>query len=101
MYEDDGELNTLEYDPERERRARIEEAELGRKYHVANEVLSEIMTEQRENIVQQLESTDFENDSTALSLVLYLRVLRICENLIKSRIEVGKLAEEELREDGD
>ena len=101
MYEEYEELNTMEYDPERERRARIEEAELGRKYQTASDVLSEIMREQRENIIRQLESRDFDQQDDALGLVLYLRVLRICENLIQSRIASGKIAEEELREDGE
>ena len=99
MYEEYGELNTMEYAPERERGTRIEEAELGRKYQTASEVLSEIMSEQRENIIRQLESVDFEQDSDALGLVLYLRVLKICENLIQSRIDAGKIAEEELMND--
>lgn len=101
MYEEYGELNTMEYDPERERNARIEEAELGRKYQTASEVLSEIMSEQRETIIRQLESKEFEQQDDALGLVLYLRVLRICENLIQARIASGKIAEEELREDDD
>ena len=101
MYEENGELEAMEYDEERERNARIKDAELGRKYQAANEVLLEIIDEQRENIIRQLENTDFENDTTALSLVLYLRVLRISKNLILSRIDAGKLAEEELRDDGE
>ena len=91
----------MEYDSERERRARIEEVELGRKYQTASEVLSEIMSEQRENIIRQLESRDFDQQDDALGLVLYLRVLKICENLIQSKIDAGNLAREELINDGD
>ena len=95
-----GEIRTLEYNPEREREELIKRAEIGRKYQAAHEVLGEIMEEQRKNIINQLETTDFENDSVAVGLVLYLRVLRICNNLIKQKIDDGKLAGEELNEYG-
>ena len=98
---EDGEIRTLDYDPEREREQLMEKAEQGRKYQIASEVLDEIMDTQRENIIRQLETTDFENDSVAVGLVLYLRVLRICKNLITQRIDEGKLAGEELSEYGD
>ena len=97
---EDGELRTLEYDPESEREQLMKKAEQGRKYQIASEVLDEIMDTQRENIIRQLETTDFENDSVALGLVLYLRVLKICKNLISSKIDEGKLAGEELNEYG-
>ncbi|MBQ7214472.1 MAG: hypothetical protein IJS39_00625 [Synergistaceae bacterium] len=76
----------------------MEAAELGRKYEAASEVLSEIMETQRANILRSLESGDIGQDNDALGLVLYLRVLRICENLIRSKIDAGILAREELRD---
>ena len=82
------------------RRELMEAAELGRKYETANEVLTEIMETQRANILRSLESGDIGQDNDALGLVLYLRVLRICENLIRSKIDAGILAREELRDDG-
>ena len=98
---ENGELRTLEYNPESEREQLMKKAEQGRKYQIASEVLAEIMDTQRENIIRQLETTDFENDSVAVGLVLYLRVLKICKNLITQRIDEGKLAGEELKEYGD
>ena len=98
---EDGEIRTLEYDPEREREQLMKKAEQGRKYQIASEVLDEIMDTQRENIIRQLETTDFENDSVAVGLVLYLRVLKICKNLIGSKIDEGKIAGEELNDYGD
>ena len=83
---------------EENRRELMEAAELGRKYEAASEVLSEIMETQRANILRSLESGDIGQDNDALGLVLYLRVLRICENLIRSKIDAGILAREELRD---
>ena len=87
-------------DEEQNRRELMEAAELGRKYETANEVLTEIMETQRANILRSLESGDIGQDNDALGLVLYLRVLKICENLIRSKIDAGILAREELRDDG-
>ena len=101
MDEDFGELMSLEYNPEREREELMKQAESGRKYKAASEVLNEIMSIQRDNIIRQLESTEFENDGDALGLVLYLRVLKICNNLISTKIDEGRLAEEELNKYGD
>ncbi len=88
-----------EFDEEQERRELIETAELGRKYETANEVLTEIINVQRANIIRSLESGDIAQDDSALGLVLYLRVLKICENLIRSKIDAGILAREELMKD--
>lgn len=96
-----GELRSLEYNPEREREERIAQAELGRKYRVASEVLDEVLTEQRENVIRKLEGADMAKDSDAIGLVLYLRVLRIFWDTIKTRIELGEVSEEELRNDGE
>ena len=79
----------------------MEAAELGRKYEAAHEVLAEIMDTQRTNILHSLENGDIGHDNEALGLVLYLRVLKMCENLIQSKIDAGSLAREELRNDGD
>ena len=87
-------------DEDQNRRELMEAAELGRKYETASEVLSDIMSEQRANILRSLESGDIGQDNDALGLVLYLRVLKICENLIRSKIDAGILAREELRDDG-
>ena len=87
----------MEYE---ERRELMETSELGRKYEAASEVLTEIMETQRANILRSLESADIGQDNDALGLVLYLRVLKICENLIRSKIDAGILAREELRDDG-
>ncbi len=89
------------YNPEREREELIKKAEIGRKYKAASEVLDEIMSLQKDNIIRQLEGNDFKNDSVAVGLVLYLRVLRICNDLIRQKIDEGKLAGEELSEYGD
>ena len=87
-------------DEDQNRRELMEAAELGRKYETASEVLSDIMSDQRANILRSLESGDIGQDNDALGLVLYLRVLKICENLIRSKIDAGILAREELRDDG-
>lgn len=84
-----------------ERRELMEAAELGRKYETASEVLSEIIAVQRENILRSLENGDIGHDNDALGLVLYLRVLKMCENLIQSKIDAGSLAREELINNGD
>ena len=88
----------MEYE---ERRELMEAAELGRKYEVASEVLAEIIETQRTNIIRSLESGDIGQDNEVLGLALYLRVLKMCENLIRSKIDAGKLAREELMKDGD
>lgn len=95
------ELSTLEYSEESEREERIASAELGRKYRVANEVLDEVFTEQRNNVIRQLEVADFAKDSDAVGLVLYLRVLKIFMDTIKAKIDLGEIAEKELSEDGE
>ncbi|MBQ7215553.1 MAG: hypothetical protein IJS39_06175 [Synergistaceae bacterium] len=87
----------MEYE---ERRELMETSELGRKYEAASEVLTEIMETQRANILRSLESADIGQDNDALGLVLYLRVLKVCENLIRSKIDAGILAREELMKDG-
>ena len=95
------ELTALEHDPEREREELMQVAEHGRKYRVANEVLSEVLEEQKANVVRQLESADFERDNDAIGLVLYLRVLRVFSDTIRTRIDEGEMAEKELMADGD
>ncbi len=89
-------METDFFNEEQERRELIEATELGRKYEAASEVLDEIIATQRANIIRSLESGDIGQDNDALGLVLYLRVLKICENLIRSKIDAGKLAGEEL-----
>ncbi|MBQ7217174.1 MAG: hypothetical protein IJS39_14455 [Synergistaceae bacterium] len=89
-------METDFFNEEQERRELIEAIELGRKYEAASEVLDEIIVTQRANILRSLESGDIGQDNDALGLVLYLRVLKICENLIRSKIDAGKLAGEEL-----
>ncbi len=89
-------METDFFNEEQERHELIEAAELGRKYEAASEVLDEIIAVQRANILRSLESGDIGHDNDALGLVLYLRVLKICENLIRSKIDAGKLASEEL-----
>lgn len=89
-------METDFFNEEQERRELIEAAEKGRKYEAASEVLDEIIATQRANIIRSLESGDIGQDNDALGLVLYLRVLKICENLIRSKIDAGKLAGEEL-----
>ena len=88
-------METDFFNEEQERRELIEAAELGRKYEAANEVLDEIIAVQRANIVRSLESGDIVQDNDGLGLVLYLRVLKTCENLIRSKIDAGKLADED------
>ena len=90
----------MDFDEDQNRRELMEAAELGRKYEVASEVLTDIMSEQRANILRSLESGDIGQGNDALGLVLYLRVLKICENLIRSKIDAGILAREELRDYG-
>lgn len=92
---------TTEYSAEQEREEQIARAELGRKYKAANEVLDEVINEQRENVIRQLESADFGQDSDAIGLVLYLRVIKIFHDMIKAKIDLGEIAEKELSEDGD
>lgn len=93
----DEEQRTLDGDREEQ----IARAELGRKYKAANEVLEEVITEQRENVIRQLESGDFGTDNLALGLVLYLRVLRIFTDSVKAKIDLGEIAEKELIKDGE
>ena len=103
MYDDiegSGELMTAEYDPEQEREDLMRQAEKGRKYKTAREVLSKVMSTQRNNIINQLETADFTSDGDAMGLVLYLRVLKLTESLIQTEIDKGELAEKELIEDG-
>ena len=92
---------TLEYSPDVEREELMAQAELGRKYRAANDVLAEIVAEQQAHIIRQLESADLHSDNDAVGLVLYLRVLRVFRDTIKSRIDSGELAEKELMKDGD
>ena len=96
MYIQEGELRSLEYNPEREREELMEQSARGRNYKAAREVLGEVITAQRENIIKQLETADFSNDNDAAGLVLYLRVLRRTHDLIQSEIDKGELAEDEL-----
>ena len=63
---------TLEYSPDVEREELMAQAELGRKYRAANEVLAEIVAEQQAHIIRQLESADLHSDNDAVGLVLYL-----------------------------
>lgn len=95
---DIGALGTIDYDPnpELEREELMQAAEAGRKNAVALEVLGEVMSIQRENILRQLEGGEIDKDTDVIGLVMYLRVLKICENLIRTKITEGKLAEEEL-----
>ena len=76
-------------------------AEKGRKYRAANEVLREILEEQKAHVVHQLESADFNADSDAIGLVLYLRVLKVFEDTIRGKIDSGDIAEKELSEYGE
>ena len=92
---------TLEYSPDVEREELMAQAELGRKYRAANDVLAEIVAEQQAHIIRQLESADLHSDNDAVGLVLSLRVLRVFRDTIKSRIDSGELAEKELMRDGD
>ena len=92
---------TLEYSPDVEREELMAQAELGRKYRASNDVLDEIVAEQQAHIIRQLESADLHSDNDAVGLVLYLRVLRVFRDTIKSRIDSGELAEKELMRDGD
>ena len=92
---------TLEYSPDVEREELMAQAELGRKYRAANDVLDKIVAEQQAHIIRQLESADLHSDNDAVGLVLYLRVLRVFRDTIKSRIDSGELAEKELMRDGD
>ena len=48
----------MDFDEDQNRRELMEAAELGRKYEVASEVLTDIMSEQRANILRSLESGD-------------------------------------------
>ena len=100
---DIGALGTIDYNPspEREREELMQTAEAGRKNAIALEVLGEVMNTQRENILSQLEGGDIDKDTDIVGLVMYLRVLKICENLIRTKITEGKLAEEELNNDGE
>ncbi len=100
---DIGALGTFDYNPnpEREREELMQAAEAGRKNAVALEVLGEVMSIQRENILRQLEGGDIDKDTDVIGLVMYLRVLKICENLMRTKIAEGKLAEEELNNDGE
>ena len=95
---DIGALGTIDYNPspEREHEELMQAAEEGRKNAIALEVLGEVMNTQRENILSQLEGGDIDKDTDIVGLVMYLRVLKICENLIRTKITEGKLAEEEL-----
>ena len=98
---DTRELRTLEYSPEREREELMAQAEQGRRYRVANDVLDEIFFAQREHVIRQLESADLHSDNDAIGLVQYLRVLKIFVDTIRSRIDSGEIAEKELINDGD
>ena len=72
MYNDNGEFQSVDYNPGQERESLREDARNGMKYQAARKVLSEI--------------TDLGKDSYTLGLVLYLRVLKLCKKLIEDKI---------------
>ena len=74
----------------------MKQAEHGRKYKAAKDVISEIISAQRNFLINQIETADFKGDSDAIGLVVYLRVLRLIENYMQTEIDKGELAEEEL-----
>ena len=94
----EGELRSLEYNPDRETQELRETVAAGMKYKAALPVFEEVFDEQRDNIIRQLETSDFSKDSDAIGLVLYLRVLKMCRNIIETKITAGEAAENELRE---
>ena len=76
------------------------QAEYGRKCQAAHEVLSEHITEQREQIMSRLE-TEALSDWELSSLVMYLRVLKVFSDTMKTKIDMGEVAEKELMRDGE
>ncbi len=89
-------FNFNPYPPESQREDLMKQAEQGRKYKAAKDVLDEMITTQRAHIINQLETAEFSADSDAISLIIYLRTLRLIEDYMKTEIDKGELAEEEL-----
>ena len=86
---------------ELERQELQERIEAGRRAQIARDVLDEHMRQQKELIVSRLESGELSNDGELTTLVMYLRVMKIFENTLKSKMDTGELAEKEVSENGE
>ena len=76
-----------------------EAAEKGRKALIALEFLKEYLTNSRALVFNELETMqDLEN---AVTMIMFLRVLREFENSIVRYIDSGEIAERKLNEDGE
>lgn len=91
-------VRTLECRPEdREAELRLN-AEAGRKARIAGEFLREYLDKRRENIVRAIEDGIYHTGETAMTEALAeLRVMRSFRVRRELLIQLGELAEEELR----
>ncbi len=77
-----------------------EQAERGRKAQIATEFLEQFLTQQRAYVFAMLETVKIgENKELILTFAMYLQILRKFEEDIKAFIQLGEIAEDELKND--
>ena len=74
------------------------QAERGRKAQIATEFLEQFLTQQRAYVFAMLETIKIaENKEAILTFAMYLQILRKFEDDIKVFIQLGEIAEDELK----
>ena len=71
------------------------DAETGRRYKIAMEVLREFMDDQREGLIKDMEDNDL-SDVQLRDAASKLRVMKVFRNESDMNIQRGEIAEEEL-----
>ena len=87
-----GEANDMEMTDKEELR---QDAETGRRYKIAMEVLREFMDDQREGLIKDIEDNDL-SDVQLRDAASKLRVMKVFRNVSDMNIQRGEIAEEEL-----
>ncbi len=87
---------------EEEERELREAAEQGRRYGIAADVLKNFLDGRREEIVQALETGNYENDGQLINMLVELGVIKRFKDLCRMHKDLGEIAEKELsKRDGD
>ena len=68
---------------------------------MAEEVLGEYCDRVRNRLIEIMENSQLQDETEAASIVRMLHVVRQFRNNAQSFIDQGKIAEKELREDGE
>ena len=87
-----GETNDMEMT---DREELMQDAETGRRYKIAMEVLREFMDDQRECLIKDMEDKDL-SDVQLRDAASKLRVMKEFRNVSDMNIQRGEIAEEEL-----